>query len=388
MNKNNTWLRLSVCLCFLGFGVTHASPKLSEYLYESSISNIQIQEPTRVKIEVPPKLQSYFSKDFDNFVLLDSDNNKIPFDLFDTKENQVDQFFDVSTSFLSPEVNPEYLTDGDVFTQFGFPNTGEVSWLSLKLPQPLFLHQIQLDPLPDAQIKSVTIQAGKDHQSLKTISRSSERNPRVLNLKNENQASAVKLYFEGPAIGFSDILFLQAPQVDLYFEAIPGNNYRLLIGPGVDHIQYQSRLSEPQNIEKTVFFSDPYFSPLASEDFDQDTINNQKDNCPALSNKNQLDSDQDGIGDLCDNAPKTKNYGQQDFDKDQVGDVIDNCKTTPNEDQSDQDNDGIGDACDLRNHQNTSLDQITIHSKKYGTSVIGVILLLLVIFLFFSRRKY
>lgn len=51
-----------------------------------------------------------------------------------------------------------------------------------------------------------------------------------------------------------------------------------------------------------------------------------QDNCPLVSNPDQLDTDQDGA--------------------DKKGDACDNCPTIPNLDQHDTDNDGIGDACD------------------------------------------
>jgi len=51
-----------------------------------------------------------------------------------------------------------------------------------------------------------------------------------------------------------------------------------------------------------------------------------QDNCPLVSNPDQMDSDQDGA--------------------DKKGDACDNCPTIPNLDQHDTDNDGIGDACD------------------------------------------
>ena len=36
------------------------------------------------------------------------------------------------------------------------------------------------------------------------------------------------------------------------------------------------------------------------EDMDGDTKKDAEDNCPFISNKDQLDSDKDGIGDFCD----------------------------------------------------------------------------------------
>lgn len=71
-------------------------------------------------------------------------------------------------------------------------------------------------------------------------------------------------------------------------------------------------------------------------DTDGDGVSDASDNCPDVSNADQLDSDADGIGDACDN----------DSDNDGVVNASDNCPLVFNPDQADADNDGIGDACD------------------------------------------
>jgi hypothetical protein len=111
-------------------------------------------------------------------------------------------------------------------------------------------------------------------------------------------------------------------------------------------------------------------------DQDVDLVAHSTDNCPTISNADQIDTDNDDIGDACDpltdtdddtiandtdNCPTTPNTDQTDTDNDDIGDACDpltdtdddtiandtdNCPTTPNTDQTDTDNDDIGDACD------------------------------------------
>jgi hypothetical protein len=71
-------------------------------------------------------------------------------------------------------------------------------------------------------------------------------------------------------------------------------------------------------------------------DSDRDGVPDGSDNCPTVSNADQIDIDQDGAGDACD----------ADDDNDGVEDGVDNCPMDPNANQTDSDNDGLGDACD------------------------------------------
>ncbi len=57
------------------------------------------------------------------------------------------------------------------------------------------------------------------------------------------------------------------------------------------------------------------------------------------------DYDNDGINDNADNCPNAYNPDQSDFDNDTVGDVCDSCPGINNPDQADADADGVGDAC-------------------------------------------
>lgn len=114
------------------------------------------------------------------------------------------------------------------------------------------------------------------------------------------------------------------------------------------------------------------FALLLPLDDDGDGIDNAEDNCPAVSNADQLDLDSDGLGDVCDsdldgdgkddtadNCPEVANAEQTDTDADELGDACDpdidgdsvaneedNCPLHANQSQADFDSDGLGDACD------------------------------------------
>ena len=86
------------------------------------------------------------------------------------------------------------------------------------------------------------------------------------------------------------------------------------------------------------------YTPTA-RDSDDDGVVDTIDNCPLISNADQLDADGDSRGDTCDNCPSNSNADQLDADEDGSGDTCDNCPLIPNADQLDTDMDGRGDVC-------------------------------------------
>ena len=122
------------------------------------------------------------------------------------------------------------------------------------------------------------------------------------------------------------------------------------------------------------------------DDQDDDCVTDTVDNCPGVSNADQIDSDVDGRGDRCDsdddndglldpsdNCRTVHNPDQKrtmhpvfgdeclfdrDFDgPDGVIDAEDNCRGRSNPDQADNERDGVGDVCDADDDNDALLDE-------------------------------
>ena len=96
-----------------------------------------------------------------------------------------------------------------------------------------------------------------------------------------------------------------------------------------------------------------------ADDYDEDGIEDDFDNCPFVPNRDQTDADSDQTGDACDNCHSVSNELQLDSDGDHLGDacdpdmdgdrvmnIDDNCPQVRNPTQMDTDSDTMGDACD------------------------------------------
>jgi len=86
-------------------------------------------------------------------------------------------------------------------------------------------------------------------------------------------------------------------------------------------------------------------NPEYNNDFDNDGILNDNDNCKFTVNESQVDLDGDFIGDACDYDINDKNFYEVDSDGDQIGNQLDNCPYIYNPLQRDGDADRKGDLC-------------------------------------------
>lgn len=91
--------------------------------------------------------------------------------------------------------------------------------------------------------------------------------------------------------------------------------------------------------------SQSYSITVIDPDDDGDSFGNSVDNCPTVTNADQLDTDSDSAGDACDAFPNDPTE-TLDTDGDTLGNNADNCPSVANPDQEDADSDNIGDACD------------------------------------------
>lgn len=118
-----------------------------------------------------------------------------------------------------------------------------------------------------------------------------------------------------------------------------------------------------------VAYTDDGVTLSYTDDADGDGKADDRDNCPFVSNRDQLEDDGDGVGNACDNC-SAANRSQLDADGDGIGDecdpdkdgdgfpnVADNCSSIPNRDQLDTDGDGLGDGCDSDDDGDTVLDK-------------------------------
>lgn len=148
------------------------------------------------------------------------------------------------------------------------------------------------------------------------------------------------------------------PEIYFLFIGEKEKDYKLYYGN--DLAKMPEYKMEGLSLEVAFFasLSSEYLNPKGKADYDNDGIQNDRDNCPLIYNPDQSDTDEDKIGDACDNCPTFKNPNQLDKNNDGVGDVcededkdgivniLDNCPNYSNPNQRDENANGIGDTCE------------------------------------------
>lgn len=159
---------------------------------------------------------------------------------------------------------------------------------------------------------------------------------------------------------------LNGPITKLAIQTIGGNQFVSDQGVMVSHINQQSITSavSPALLQ---YFQSGDTGYQTNSDFDNDGVIDGSDNCPAISNVNQLDFDNDGLGDTCDSDDDNDGFtdveeiasGSDPLDSTSVplpvnndsdGDgVIDGQDAFPNDptETVDTDLDGVGNNADL-----------------------------------------
>lgn len=188
---------------------------------------------------------------------------------------------------------------------------------------------------------AITIRADSNGQTRTVLARTRPEGNTVSFPALTSRVWTVTLEFSQP-LRFTELTLVNTDVVEtsatLLFLAQPGKSYVLYSNPEV--VILQETGERPQFSDLTAAVSGSLTGGKVNgaykpADSDQDGIADFSDNCPRITNADQVDIDTSGRGDVC-----------EDFDQDSVMQGTDNCPDVPNRDQADIDRDGAGDACD------------------------------------------
>lgn len=380
---------LSLLITFFIQSASAAAPNPSLYLYEKSLSAGTISQATQIAVPLDPEVTNQVDMDFSNIQIIDQDNNEVPFTLFDVPAEKV-KFIETLQASSQKEGDPHNIFDNNLLTEYSFDERVDGkgdSWVWLDLGTPRSIHQIKVYKTENAKIREFEISTGNQPKDLKKAITRKPFEP-IINLNTKPQRY-LKISLWGISVKLQELRLYAKKSGTLYFEAQPGQKYKLLYGNSeINSKRYKNRISAPiTDIANEAIVGSQRFNQLLANDVDDDGIENQEDNCPLISNKNQKDDDNDRIGNVCDNAPEVKNYDQSDVDEDTIGDIIDNCKSEPNPDQKDRDNDGVGNICDTA-HGKEKVDFQEATTAVSGGLVGGIAAILALLGLgWFIRKK-
>ena len=348
MNKIIT--RLTVVAALFVSATAFALPRsIDEYLYQSSVELKKIlRESTQVSVSLSDSVLNHVKPNLSNILVLDDENNKIPFEIYYKNDFGLYNEFGV-VSVSSGKGDPvDHLLDNDVFTEYRFDekvDQRDPSSVVVDLGRIVPLSRIQVLADNRPPVRTIEVLGGASLTRMKPLLSKRKFSGNDFYIHSEG-IQFLELRFWGIGVNIHDIKIYSGVEGQIAFEAEPERRYKVLYGGNPDYKAYSKQVYDPFTgyLERSLGIAS--LSLFLPEDIDGDSVLNEDDNCLSFKNKTQKDSDKDSIGDACDNAPYQKNHLQLDSDNDGIGNVVDNCVTRSNKKQIDRDKDGLGDECD------------------------------------------
>jgi len=289
------------------------------------------------------------------------DGIEVPYKLIQTEVEELAhdaRIISVSSTrppFRGIDFNVDNIIDGDYSTseessfQIDYTVNAESGWLIVDFDEPKLTNNIKIwSSDREFTWTHIMIEGSNNQKEWITIKKKTEYPIgaiRTVSYPPSDFRYLKVIFWHTQSLKIGEIEIYGASAGEMIFYANPSKEYVLYYGnryadkPEYDISSLYTTSSTPPaalSIQKN--------NPLFTSDVDSDGVID--DNCPFVSNPDQLDSDNDGIGDLCDNCIHVANVNQKDSDNDGVGDVCDNCLYNYNPDQLDKDIDNIGYVCD------------------------------------------
>lgn len=327
-----------------------SSDRLSvkDFLWERAVYFPAISQSITIRLPLDTEILQKLNPDFSDLFIFSRDNTERPFQIFREKAGQLDFSRGVEVSSQKSGVR-ENLLDDNGLTTFGFDtlvDREQGSWMLFDLGRSRRISQLEVVPDATARVQRIEILGGDDLEAMKPLvsRRNFSRNRYYL---PDDSVRYIKVLLWGPKLVLGDIRMHYPEEIYVFFEPRSGEQYRLFYGnPSLLRKRFPSVREQAPDQFLRGHLKREQLNDFFPEDFDEDGVDNDRDNCIFFANKNQADRDGDQYGDVCDNAPYVRNASQLDRDLDGVGDVADNCPAIANMSQQDRDNDGVGDLCD------------------------------------------